>query len=200
VVRESSDQIAKNHVTDTDPGSGVPVPVGTQVTIFVSSGPATRPVPDVRGQSEADARAVLTRAGFSVNTSSQTSRTASPGTVISQTPDPDTQLPPNSTVQLVIAKAPTTASVPGVTGQTASAATTSLRAAGFAVAQRTRDVKDQAKDGVVLSQSPHANAQANKGSTVTIVVGHFKAPPPTTTSTTTTTTPTTTTTSTTTTT
>jgi serine/threonine-protein kinase len=197
VVRESSDQIAKNNVIETDPSAGTSVPVATQVTIFVSSGPATRPVPDVRGQSEADARAALARAGFAVNTSSQTSSTASPGTVISQTPGPGTQLPPNSTVQLVIARAPTTASVPNVTGQTASAATAALRAAGFGVAQTSKDVRDQAKDGVVLSQSPHGNNQANKGSTVTIVVGHFKAPTHTTTTTGTTTTTTTPTTSTT---
>jgi serine/threonine-protein kinase len=184
-------------VIETDPSAGTSVPVATQVTIFVSSGPATRPVPDVRGQSEADARAALARAGFAVNTSSQTSSTASPGTVISQTPGPGAQLPPNSTVQLVIARAPTTASVPNVTGQTASAATAALRAAGFGVAQTSKDVRDQAKDGVVLSQSPHGNNQANKGSTVTIVVGHFKAPTHTTTTTGTTTTTTTPTTSTT---
>jgi serine/threonine-protein kinase len=120
-----------------------------------------------------------------VQTSTQTSSTVKAGSVISQNPVGGTQLASGSTVSLVIAKAPTTASVPSVTGQTASAATSSLKAAGFNVTQTTQNTAKKHQDGKVLSQSPSGGTSAKKGSSITIVVGHYVAPTPTTPTTTT---------------
>jgi serine/threonine-protein kinase len=168
--------------------------VGTPVTLFVSSGRAPVTIPDVTGQTQAAAAATLRGAGFSVTTSTQESTTATPGTVISQSQTG--KAPPGSTIDLVIAKAPTTVAVPSVVGSTAANASASLKAAGFTVHQSTKQASLQSENGVVLSQSPAAGKNAPKGSAVTIVVGKYKAPPTTTTTTTTTTTPATTTTST----
>ena len=114
--------------------------------------------------------------------------------MISQSPAGGSSAPPSSNVNIVIAKAPTTAKVPDVKGQIASAATSTLTGAGFKVTQKTKNVTVASQDGVVIDQTPAANTTANKNSTVTIVVGHFKAPPTPTTPTTPTTPSTTTTT------
>jgi serine/threonine-protein kinase len=191
VQYETSDSVPKGSVTRTDPVSGTSVAVGTGVTLFVSSGKPDVTVPDVTGQTEAAARTALTRAGFSVSTSTQESSTATPGTVLDESPPAGSSRAPGSTVHLVIATAPTTAKVPDVGGDTGSAAVNSLTAAGFRVTKKTQDVTQQSRDGIVLSQTPAANATAGKGSTVTIVIGRF-ATTTTTTSKTTTATPTTT--------
>jgi eukaryotic-like serine/threonine-protein kinase len=194
-VPQTSATIPAGNVIDTVPGAGQSVPVNSPVEVIVSTGQAKVTVPDVTGQSETDARSALSAAGFSVATSKQTSSTVSPGTVISQTPAGHTQQPPGTKVKLVVASAPTTATVPNVTNQDAVTAASTLTSAGFSVHKLTRTVSDPAKDGIVLSQSPSASTTQKQGSAVTIVVGHFQPKTPTTTTTTpttpTTTTPTT---------
>jgi eukaryotic-like serine/threonine-protein kinase len=189
VVFQSNAQMPKNDVISTDPAAGATPPVGTPVTVFVSSGKPLSTVPDVTGQSEAAAKSQLQ--GFTVTTTTQTSTTAPDGTVISQTPIGGSQVPAGSTVSLVIAKAPTTATVPKVVGQTPAAAASALTSAGFTVTQQAQNVTDKTKDGLVISQTPAANTTAKKGSSVTIVVGHYTAPATTPTTPTTRTTPTT---------
>jgi eukaryotic-like serine/threonine-protein kinase len=188
VQSENSDTIPTGDATRTDPGSGTSLPVGSSVTLFVSSGPAQVTVPDVTGQSQSTAAANLRTAGFSVSTSTQTSTTATPGSVISQSPPGGTSVAPGSNVNIVIAQPPPTAKVPAVTGQTAGAASSTLSAAGFSVSQKTQDVSDKTKDGIVIDQSPSANSTVDQGGEVTITVGQYKAPPTPTTTTPTTTT------------
>jgi serine/threonine-protein kinase len=80
---------------------------------------------------------------------------------------------------------PTTASVPPVVGDTSSAAQNNLKGAGFQVSVQTKDTTKQNQDGIVLTQSPAGGQTAKKQSTVTIVVGKYKAPTHTTTTSTT---------------
>jgi beta-lactam-binding protein with PASTA domain/predicted Ser/Thr protein kinase len=190
VTAQSSSQVPKNQVISTDPAAGQTPPVGTKVTIIVSSGKPLVSVPDVTGQSEASAKSQLQAAGFSVGTTTtQSSSSVAPGDVISQSPSGGTQEVSGSAVDLVIAKAPapTPTSVPDVTGQTAAAGNSSLTSAGFKVVQQTKAVTKKKRNGVVISQSPSAGSSAKKGSTVTIVVGQYQAPTTTSTSSTTTT-------------
>jgi serine/threonine-protein kinase len=193
VVYQSSATVPKNDVVSTDPAAGQTPPVGTPVTLFVSSGPARVTVPDVTGESADAAKNQLQGDGFQVQTTSQTSSTVTAGDVISESPSAGQQVAPGSTVTLVIATAPatTTATVPSVVGQKAAAAAAQLSSAGFTVTQQTQPVTKKKQDGVVISQTPGGKSTATKGSNVTIVVGQFTAQTNTTTTPTTLTTPTT---------
>jgi serine/threonine-protein kinase len=188
IQRENSPDVPAGDATRTDPSSGVSVPVGTGVTLFVSSGKAKVSVPDVTNQPQASAESTLRAAGFTVSATTQTSSTVTAGDVISQSPAGSSSAAPGSTVTIVVATAPTTASVPDVKGDTADAATSTLTGAGFKVVRKTQDVTQQNRDGIVVSQTPGANTTARKGAIVTIVVGHFVATTTTTSPTTTTTT------------
>ena len=197
VTHQTSDTFPDGQVINTDPAAGQTPPVGTEVTIIVSSGKPLVTVPDVTGQSEAAAKAQLENNGFTIgSTSTQMSSSVPAGNVISQSPTSGTEVTSGATVDLVVAKAPATstttatptASVPSVTGQSASEANGSLSAAGFKVLQQTQNVTNQQQDGIVLLQNPPAGSTQNRGATVTIVVGHFQPPPPTSTTSTTTTT------------
>jgi beta-lactam-binding protein with PASTA domain len=59
-------------------------------------------VPNLVGRTEEEARALLSDAGFAVSVSYQVDDTVSPGTVLSQTPLPDSQAASGSTVTLVV--------------------------------------------------------------------------------------------------
>ena len=172
---ESSNTVPAGDATRAVPGEGTQLPVGYTVTLFISSGQAQVSVPDVRGQTQAAATTTLQNLGFNVTTSSQTSKSDTAGTVISQTPDGGAAAR-RSTVNLVIATAPTTASVPNVRGDTASAASATLTTAGFTVVQQTKDVTKSNQDGLVISQSPRGGTNGKANSPVTIVVGLYTPP------------------------
>ncbi len=180
VQQQSSTQVPNGDVITTSPTAGQTVPINTSVEIFVSSGKPLVNVPDVVGQSQDSAKSALQAAGFQVTTSTQSSSTAKAGDVISEDPAGGSQASSGSTVALVISSGPAnttttpTATVPSVTGQQASAASGALTAAGFKVNQTTRNVTNQSKDGLVVSQTPGGGSSANKGSTVTITVDHFQ--------------------------
>ena len=72
--------------------------------------------------------------------------------------------------------------MPDVVGYTSQQAVQTLQAAGFQVNQQYQQTGPD-QDNIVQSQNPAGNAQATKGSTVTIVIGQNSPgpPPPTTT-------------------
>jgi serine/threonine-protein kinase len=55
------------NVISTSPASGQPAPYGSTVTVNVSTGPPTVPIPDVKGESVPQATAALQAAGLSVS-------------------------------------------------------------------------------------------------------------------------------------
>ena len=191
VQPEHSDQIPAGDDTRTDPVALTLLPVGAKVTLFVSSGKPDVRVPDVTGLSQGSATSQLSNAGFRVAVSTQVSTSVTSGNVISQNPGGGSTEPPGTTVTIVVAQAPPKVQVPDVTGQTKQNATNTLRNAGFNVVTQTQDTSNQNQDGKVISENPSAGSNQTKGSTVTIVIGHFKTTT-TTTSSTTPTTPTTT--------
>jgi serine/threonine-protein kinase len=186
IVHQTSTQYVKGQVIDTSPAAGAQPPVGTRVTIFVSSGLPSVQVPDVSGEDAGQAKATLQSRGFNVTMTDQISTTATPGTVLSQSPTGSKSAPSGSTVTLVVAKAPPTVAVPNVVGKARGAAEATLGAAGFPATPQQQTVTNQSQNGIVLSQTPAASTQVKKGTNVTIVIGKYVAPTPTTTTSTTT--------------
>jgi eukaryotic-like serine/threonine-protein kinase len=191
VVLRPSNQFPAGQATGTSPGVAHSVPRGYGVTLFVSNGASQKLVPNVVGETQTQAAADLTRAGFNPKSTNQPSSTDTVGNVISQSPSGNTKAPVGSDVTIVVATAPTTVPVPPVTGDPPANAVSALRAAGFTVAQKTQTVTNPSQNGVVISQSPSANTTAKKGSKVTITIGKLATTTTTTTSSPTTTTTTT---------
>ncbi len=190
IIHQTSTTYGKGQVIGTDPSAGAQPEVGSRVTIFVSSGPPPVLLPDVTGEDVGTAKSTLEGSNFNVTTTSEVTTSASPGTVISQSPSGGKPEPNGSTVNLVVAKAPATVAVPNVVGKKMGAAEATLGASGFPATVQPQTVTDPTQNNVVLSQSPTDSTQAKKNTNVTIVVGKYVATP---TTTTTTTTPTTTT-------
>jgi serine/threonine-protein kinase len=191
---KASTSIGEGLVIATEPPAGTSLPVGTTVTVLVSSGPSPVRVPDTVGETRAAAEAALDTAELGVGTvTQQVSATQTPETVLSQSPAAASMLRVGGKVNLVVAKAPKDVSVPAVVGQNETEAAAALGRAGFSPKAVTEPTTESSQVGVVLKQSPAAGASAPKGGTVTITVGVLSgATTPTTPTTTTPTTPTTT--------
>jgi eukaryotic-like serine/threonine-protein kinase len=191
VVQVSSSTPA-NQVTAQNPAPGVVVLAGASVRINVSSGPKPVAVPNVVGSSYDVGAAQLQSAGFTVGRVDVDSDQPA-GQVVAQSPPGNSTASKGSSVTLSVSKGPTTITVPDVSLQAAPDARATLTAAGFKVSVVKQDTEDESLNGLVMSQDPAGNSQADPKSVVTLTVGHYVPPPDVTTTaptdTTTTTTP-----------
>jgi eukaryotic-like serine/threonine-protein kinase len=168
----SSTSVPAGTVIDTEPSQGVAVVAGSPVTVFVSTGPPQVDVPEVTGQSEAEARATLRASGLHAGTvTKQEAPGQAPGTVLSQSPAVGVPVHSGEAVNLVVAKAPQEVTVPRVVGKKKERAEGELIGAGFAAKSIVRTVSSEAEVGLVLQQSPAGGTKAKSGATVTITVG-----------------------------
>ena len=170
-------------VTGQAPPPGTTLVEGSEVRINVSKGPKPVGVPSVVGLLFETAAAQLQAAEFAVARTDVDSDEPR-GTVVSQNPAGNSTAALRSTVTLSVSKGPTTIEVPDVTGLDVASARQTLRAAGFRVTLTTSDTEDESLDGLVASQSPLGQTQAEADSTVAIEVWRY-VPPPVTTDTTT---------------
>lgn len=171
----------------TNPAAGIEVQHGSPVTVYVSSGPQEVNVPQVAGESQADATATLAAAGLKEIVVKREVGEPTAGTVISQTPAAGSPLKVGGQVTIVVAQALKQAAVPSVVGQSEAQAVAALTSADFTSHTVQRTVTDPTKVGIVVQQSPAAGHKLAKGGEVTIAVGML-APQTTSTPTTTTTT------------
>jgi beta-lactam-binding protein with PASTA domain len=172
---QPSAKVPAGTVISTVPSAGTDLQKGSGVVVVVSSGPQQVNVPEVIGETQAEAKAALSAAGLKLGTVTHQTASASqtPGTVLSQSPTVGTALQTGATVSLVVAQAPKEAAVPEVVGQSETQAAATLGRAGFNPKSVSRAVNEEeaAKVGTVLKQSPAGGHLAPKGATVTIAVG-----------------------------
>jgi serine/threonine-protein kinase len=159
--------VAKGTAIKTSPAANKVIPRGTDVRLFVSSGPPTVVVPPVVGRDKNVARATLQSAGLKV-VAQQQSSTAPKDRVIAQSPAGNSTVDKGSLVTITVSKGPEKVAVPDVVTQTRAAATATLKAAGFKV-KAVNQESPQPK-GTVVGENPPSGAQAVKGSVVTIYV------------------------------
>jgi serine/threonine-protein kinase len=176
VRKETSDTVTKGRVISTSPPENSQLEKGRTVVLVVSSGPQQVTVPDVVGRNEDDARTSLEDAGLRVDVTEEENADKDPGTVLRQTPSAGGKVDKNSTVKLVVAKAPPDVAVPDVVDQKRSDAEKALKAAGFKVKAREQTVDTLDQDGVVVDQDPAGGDKVQKGSQVTIKIGKFNPP------------------------
>ncbi|MFE3323997.1 Stk1 family PASTA domain-containing Ser/Thr kinase [Streptomyces sp. NPDC059176] len=167
VVQSGEDRCdqPKGSVCSQNPGTGK-MKEGETISVVVSQGAPQVKVPDVTEKSEENARAVLKKEGFQIDTKSVESD-QEPGTVVSQTPSGGTQAEKGATVTLEIAKK-VTEPVPDVVGQQFDAANGQLTTLGYKVERR--DVDSEQPAGEVIAQNPTAGSKEAKGITVTLRV------------------------------
>lgn len=128
-------------------------------------------VPDVVGQPQANALATLSAAGLKMVVIGQApSPTLAQGDIVSETPTAGARVRRGSQVGVTISTGKPTATVPGVTGLSFSAASSALTSAGLSVGQVTQQNSTTFPTETVISQSSPAGAQLPAGTAVNLVV------------------------------
>jgi len=107
LVNEASSTIEQGRVIRTEPAIGAQSPAGSAITVFVSSGGNKVAVPQVEGQTEVDARALLATAGLTPDVKYQDvpANDVNIGKVISQGTDAGTLVDPGFIIRLTIGRA-----------------------------------------------------------------------------------------------
>lgn len=105
VSEQPSEEFDAGIVISQTPEPGAEVARGTPVALVVSSGPAGVTVPSVLDMSLEQAEETLASAGLEVGTVSAQQRSdIDPGIVISQTPQPGSEVAPGTEVDLVVSE------------------------------------------------------------------------------------------------
>src|SRR4029079_19251001 len=129
------------------------------------------------------AAAQLQAAGFTVGRADVASNRPA-GEVVNQDPPGNSTASRGSSVTLSASQGPKTTAVPDVSLQSVADARATLRAAGFRSSVTEQETDDEALDGLVISQDPAGNAQADPKTVVKLKGGTFVPPPDVTTTTT----------------
>jgi serine/threonine-protein kinase len=112
ITPRDSDQPAGN-VLESNPEEGKQVDVGTEVDLIVSTGLVE--VPDVVGETQSDAEAILSEEGFDPNVVFEETDEAPDGTVISQAPSGGSTASRGTVVTITVATEPPPTPTPTVT-------------------------------------------------------------------------------------
>jgi beta-lactam-binding protein with PASTA domain len=134
IRREERVDIAEGEVIRTDPAAGVNAQKRTPVTLTISAGPPPIAIPDVVGQSEADAVAMLEEAGLTVGEiRREPSENVAEGTIMRISPAVGNKVGEGTPIDLVISNGPPLIPVPDVVGKSQADAEAALVGAGLIV-------------------------------------------------------------------
>ncbi|MFJ6612260.1 Stk1 family PASTA domain-containing Ser/Thr kinase [Streptomyces sp. NPDC091289] len=170
VDRVFSDTVERGSVVSSDPASGARIRGNGSVKLVVSRGPEIVRVPDVVGNSLADARRSLKKVGLAPGmVTKEFSEDVARGDVIRTDPRAGTDRNPDTAVALVVSKgAPV--EVPDVTGLSAEDATAELEAEGLKAEVLPGRVHSAEAEGDVAEQSPGEGAEAAEGDTIQLTI------------------------------
>jgi len=158
------------------PAAGSPTSLGSYVNVTVSFGnySVISNIPNIVGDTQANAIVAILTSGFSVGSIGVTSSNTAPaGTVSLQSPLAGLTLPLDTPVSFAISSGPVGPEsfvVPDVYGLTQSAASSAITAAGLTVGTITPSQELSVPVGDVFSQTPQPGAYAAGGSAVNLQV------------------------------
>jgi eukaryotic-like serine/threonine-protein kinase len=159
----------EDKVIGTSPPANQTSAITNEITIIVGSGPDSRPVPDVKGQTEPPARQILTAAGFTNVVPVQVDSTESCGQVIGTLPTPGQEAAVDTPIQLQLSGCNQFV-MPDLRGMFWTDAEPRLRALGWTgFLDKGADVPNSGqRTNAVVNQSPTAGSSVNFGSTITL--------------------------------
>ena len=171
-TRQEDSLEAEGTVASVTPGAGTSAAPDQTITLGISSG--TIDLPDVAGRPEAEARSILTQAGFADGqiSTEQVDSAEPAGTVIGTTPGAGSPAGSDTRIVLQVSGGVTQPTVPNVRGQSSAAADANLRAAGFTSIQFVDS--DEPDPGVgagqVIGTEPAAGTQQDPSIQITVLL------------------------------
>jgi serine/threonine-protein kinase len=176
VTREPCEEQPKGKVCEQDPPQGTEVDKESAVNLVVSTGAPKVTVPSVIGLSLEEAQSKLEGDDYQFKVKTQERETSdTPGTVLDQDPVKGNEVEKGSTITLVVAKAVQKSTVPDVIGRDCESAKGQMSASNLVGNCSEQETDDPNQVGKVISTTPQAGQQVDKGSPVQIIVGKAKA-------------------------
>ena len=166
-----SDSISEGLIASQYPAAKTKVDKGDIITVNISRGKKDAVIPKLVGTkftSENDISEILSKYGYKLGKVSYEESYETPGTIIRQSPDAGTTAEKKTTVDIVISKAKSKATVPNLTGMTYDQAESALQSLGFSIGRVTEEENNGFTAGTVFKQYPAANSEYQTGSTVDI--------------------------------
>jgi serine/threonine-protein kinase len=176
-VYESYSGVTSGRVISQFPAAGAKALAGSEVAIQVSTGPAPTStpssvkIPNVVGQTQAEASSALANAGLSVAPFTEYNATVAKGSVIGQLPKAGSSVAKGTEVGIAISggKEPASVVVPNVVGMSSAEATKAVEELGLRVLSVPLYSSKDAP-GTVLAQLPTAGSTVPPGSQVAVEV------------------------------
>lgn len=178
-TEQPSDSVDSGKVIGTSPEEGSTVEKGTQVEVYISSGPQKVKVPSVTNSTQEDATATLKSAGFTVKVGSTTySDTIAKGLVVYTDPKGGASVLPGATITLHLSKGPEqkTVKVPTVIGMTEKQAKKTLEDAGLVLGKTSEAYSSSVEKGRVCIQSKPEDSEVKQGTKVDITLSLGEQP------------------------
>lgn len=175
-IEQEHDDIAEGYVIRTNPPAGKIVKDGTSVTIYKSIGKKKVEFKNYVGEQIDDIEPQLRAENYLIIDKKEVYSDEPAGTIIEQFPLPGEKVVPEETeVQLTVSLGPEKIILKDLTGYTEK----SVR--DYAADQQLyvvvkQQYSDTVEKGLVISQTPQANARLEKGATVTVVISLGKEP------------------------
>ncbi len=163
--RDPSDSIPADVVTSQNPQAGSQIDRDGTIDVVISSGAPQITVPYVGGKSASDAVGTLGALGNAATIEYVVDPSAAVGTVLKQTPEPNTAVRKGSALTLAVA---VPGSVPDVAGKSPDDARALLQNAGYKIGNNA--YVQEGTEGSVARTEPVAGSSLRPGETVTLYV------------------------------
>jgi serine/threonine-protein kinase len=159
----------KDRVMATNPPANQTSAITNEITIIIGSGPQSRAVPEVVGQSVGSAQQILTASGFGNSVASEVDSTEPAGQVIGTSPTAGESVPVDTLIQLQVSRGNQFV-MPDLTGQFWTDAEPRLRALGWTgVLDKGGDVQNSGqRTNAVVRQNPAPGSGVNFDSRITL--------------------------------
>ena len=173
-----SEEIEKGKIVSQDPKAGEIIKEGSTIRVNISKGLGDGSVPDLEGEMEDDAEAILQAAGFELGRTSEEASEEPAGTILDQAPRAGTEAEKGTAVNIVVSDgSKAKAIMPYLVGKSIGDAQSALSNAGLSLGSQSYDYSSTYAEGEIMWQQYDANAQLDKGTSVRVRIS--KGPEPT---------------------
>jgi eukaryotic-like serine/threonine-protein kinase len=171
-----SESVPVGGIVSQNPGVGDRIRRGATITVVISQGPERYQVPNLAGMTEEKAREELAKFDAEVKVEREYSADYEANQVTRTDPVAGEEVKAGTPVTVFVSDGYPPLTVPDVVGQDEAAATTAIEDEGLTVGEVTRSYSDTIEAGLVISQTPAAQAPAGPSDAVDLVVSDGPEP------------------------
>ena len=163
-----SEEFSEGRIVSQQPAEGTVVREGMEISVNISRGVREGTVPRIIGVLEGDVVMILEQHGLLPGVRTSRSDNAPAGVVISQSPEPGTEITPGMTINFVVSegRAIQEGTVPALVGMGLDEATSALASEGLLLGYVTEEVNDEYEENTVVWQQFASGYVLEQGSTV----------------------------------